>query len=117
MAVISIILCMPFIILFSLLVLHIEPDFGPLQPYLANSYPDEPTVFGSVIALGTVLLVLIAFLLYLILIVRTRRAGGGLKAHPVSLILAVITLSAILFISGAIVVDQFPCWIGVPNGD
>ena len=116
-AIISGIICLPFAFLFALLVLNIEPNFGPLQPLLNNPDPDQPDVLGSLIALGTFLLVLAAFMINLIQIVRTVRAGGSITAHPVNLVLAIATLAAIVVVIGAIIVDQYPCWIGVPNCD
>ena len=116
-AIISLILCLPFALLVSLLMLNIEPNFGPLQPLLNNPDPDQPDVLGSLIALGTVLLVLAAFMINLIPILRTIRAGGNLTAHPVNLVIAIATLAVIIMVIGGIIVDQYPCWIGVPNCD
>jgi uncharacterized membrane protein YidH (DUF202 family) len=116
-AIISFVLCLPFAFLFTLLMLNIEPNFGPLQPLLNNADPDQPDVLGSLIALGTFLLVLAAFIINLIQIVRTMQAGGSITTHPVNLVLAVATLATIAVIIGAIIVDQYPCWIGVPNCD
>jgi hypothetical protein len=36
-AIISCMLCLPFALLFTLLTLNIEPNFGPLQPLLTNT--------------------------------------------------------------------------------
>ena len=116
-AIISCIICLPFAFLFTLLVLNIEPNFGPLQSLLNHPNPDQPDVLGSLIALGTTLLVLTAFLINLMQILRTIRAGGSITAHPVNFVLAVVTFAAIAMVIGGIIVDQFPCWIGVPNCD
>lgn len=116
-AIIGCILSLPFALLFTLLMLNIEPNFGPLQPLLQNPDPDQPNVVGSLIALGTVLLVLVAFMLNLRLIGRTVRAGGSITTHPVNLALAVAAFAGIVFVVGAIIVDQYPCWVGVPNCD
>ena len=72
---------------------------------------------GSLIALGTVLLVLAAFIINLRLIGRTVRAGGSITAHPVNLILAVAAFASIAIVVGVMIVDQYPCWVGVPNCD
>jgi len=52
-----------------------------------------------------VLLVLAAFVINLIPILRTLRAGGSLTTHPVNLVLAIATLAAIAMVIGGIVVD------------
>ena len=50
-------------------------------------------------------------------IVRTLRAGGSLFAHPINLIIVVVI--SFLFAAGAVslIVDQWPCFMGVPNCD
>jgi hypothetical protein len=54
----------------------------------------QPNVVGSAIVFGAWLLALVAFIVNVDPIVRDARAGLG-----------------------GIVVDQYPCWVGVPNGD
>ena len=116
-AIIGLILALPCMLLFSLLMLNIEPDFGPLQPLLTTPDPDQPDILGSLIALGTFLLLLVAFIINLRIIIGAKRAGKSISAHPINLILAVATLVLITTIVGSIIVDQYPCWIGVPNCD
>ena len=116
-AIISCMLCLPFAFLFTLLLLNIEPDFGALEPLLTSPDPDQPDVLGSLIVLGTVLLALAAFIISLIPIVRTMRGGESIRAYPVNVIVAVATLAPIVIFIGLIIVDQYPCWIGVPNCD
>ncbi len=50
-------------------------------------------------------------------IARTLRAGGSLFAHPIHLIIVVVIL--FLFAAGfvGLIVDQWPCFIGVPLCD
>ncbi len=116
-AIISFILALPFVTLLSLLILGIEPPLGPLEPLLKNPDPDQPNVFGSLIALGTFLLAILACIIARAPIVRTMRAGGSLFAHPINLTLAVIILSFVTILVVGFFVDQFPCWVGVPNCD
>jgi hypothetical protein len=58
---------------------------------------------GGVIARGPVL--------------RTLRVGGRLLAHPLNLIIAVFIASAFGIGLANLVVDQWPCFIGVPMCD
>ncbi len=53
----------------------------------------------------------------IIQVARPLRAGGTITAHPVNLRLAIATLASIVMIIGGIIVDQYPCWMGVPNCD
>lgn len=116
-ATISVFLILPFVALFTHITLKVEPNFGPLQPLLNNPNPDQPDILGSLIALGSFLLVIAAFILNLRQLLQAARIGNSLLAQPANLILAVITLTAISFVIGAIIIDQYPCWIGVPNCD
>ena len=116
-AIISFILALPGAIIYLLLVLAIEPYFGPLQPLLTDPDPDKPDVLGSLIVLGMMLLILVALIVNLRIIVRAKRAGKSITAHPINLVLAVAMLAFITSFVGSIIVDQYPCWIGVPNCD
>ena len=116
-AIISFILALPFVIILSLLMLNIKPDFGPLESLLNNPDPYQPNVLGSFIVLGAFLLAVLACIVARAPIVRTMRAGGSLFAHPINLMLAVFVLSFITRLVVGIMVDQYPCWIGVPNCD
>jgi uncharacterized membrane protein YidH (DUF202 family) len=110
-AITCILLALPFMTIFLLLTLGIEP------PLLNNPNPGQPNVLGSLIVLGTFLLLFAAIIIVSVPIVRTMRTGGNLFAHPINLILAGAILISILAVVGAIIVDQYPCWIGVPNCD
>jgi magnesium-transporting ATPase (P-type) len=50
-------------------------------------------------------------------IVRTVRAGGSLFAHPINLIIVVFILSTFVIGLVGLIVDQWPCFMGVPNCD
>ena len=116
-AIVGFILALPFVTLLSLLLLGIEPPLGPLEPLLNNPNPDQPDVLSSLIVLGAFLLSVLACVIVRAPIVRTMRAGGSLLAHPINLMLAVVILSFITMLVVGLIVDQYPCWIGVPNCD
>ncbi len=116
-AIISFLLALPFVTILSLLLFHIRPPLGPLEPLLNNPDPDQPNVLGSLIVLGAFLLAVAACLIARAPIVRTLQAGGSLFAHPANLMLAVVILSFITMLVVGLIVDQYPCWIGVPNCD
>jgi hypothetical protein len=110
------ILALPFALLYSMLALHMEPPLHLLES-LVTVGPDQPNVVGSAIVLGAWLLSVVAFVVTLSPIVRDARAGRGLTTQPVNLALAGVIL---FFVGGfvvSLVVDQYPCWIGVPNCD
>ncbi len=116
-AIISVVLALPFVTMLSLLLLGIEPPLGPLEPLLKNPDPDQPNVLGSLVVLGAFLLAILAGIIARAPIVRTMRAGGSLLAHPINLMLAVVILGFVATLVAGFFIDQFPCWIGVPNCD
>ena len=113
-ALISFLLALPFVTILSLLLLGVELPFARL---LNNPDPDQPNVLGTLIVLGTLLLAVAACLVARVPLVRTLQAGGSLFAHPINLILAFVILFFITRLVVGLIVDQFPCWIGVPNCD
>lgn len=108
-------LALPFALIFSLLVLHIEPPLRLLESLAVG--PDQPNIVGSAIVFGAWLLSVVALVITLSPNIRDARAGRGITTHPVNIALAIVIL---FFVGGFIVsfvVDQYPCWIGVPNCD
>ena len=116
-AMIGFILALPFLTVLLFLLLGIEPPLGPLAPLLHGPNPGQPNVFGTLLVLGALLLSVLACLIARAPIVRTIRAGGGLFAHPINLMLAAVIVSFVAMFVVGLIVDQFPCWIGVPNCD
>jgi hypothetical protein len=180
-AVIGVLLFLPGAIMFSLMMLGIEPSFGFLQPFLQPSEPDTPHILGSLIfltliiffpALAVIINVaategnplkgigsnfgiasLVGFLLvlpFLVLeltygqksyssfpiglfvilwilptlvvlivapMVQTVRRGESLLASPITLILRIAFIVLIGAFWMALVQDQMPCFLGVPNCD
>jgi len=50
-------------------------------------------------------------------IVRTLQAGGSLFTHPIHLIIVVLIVSTMAIGLGSLLIDQWPCFMGVPNCD
>jgi hypothetical protein len=113
-AIIGFLLALPFLTILSLLLLNIEPPFAHL---LNTPDPNQPNLIGTLIPLGAFLLAVAACLIARAPIIRTLQTGGSLLAHPVNLLLAVVILSFITILVVGLIVDQYPCWIGVPNCD
>jgi hypothetical protein len=113
-AVISFILALPFMMLLSMLLLDIEPPFAHL---LDNPNPDQPDVLGSLIVVGTFLLAVVACIIARVSIMRALQAGRSLFAHPINLVLALVIFSFITMFVAGLIIDQMPCFLGVPNCD
>lgn len=116
-AFIGLLLALPGAVLLALLMLKIEPNFGPLA-FMLRTPVDRPNVIGSAIAFTlTVLLPMVAFIVNAAPIAQSIRAGAGWLGHPANLAVALASLLVITVLAGNIIVDQYPCWVGVPNCD
>ena len=79
--------------------------------------PEVAYLPGQIISLGLILFPVVAGIIAGRPIVHTLRTGGSLFAHPLHLI--VIVVISFLFAAGLVnlIVDQWPCFLGVPNCD
>ena len=79
--------------------------------------PEVAYLPGMFISLGLILFPIAAGIVAGRPIVSTLRAGGRLFAHPLHLIIIVVI--SFLFAAGVVslIVDQWPCFVGVPNCD
>jgi hypothetical protein len=96
--------------------------WGPLERMLNGSNPEQLYVFRIPVPSQFIALVLLSLPIAAGIIaggpiVRTLRAGGSLFAHPINLIIVIVI--SFLFAAGVVslIVDQWPCFIGVPNCD
>jgi len=99
-ALISFILVLPFVILESL-----------NNTITKQNATDLTALFGMLWLLPT------AFIVILAPIVRTVRAGNSVMANPITLLVRVAFLALIAWTWGFAIVDQLPCFLGVPNCD
>lgn len=58
-----------------------------------------------------------AFVVVLVPLVRAARAGNSITANPISLLFRLTTLALIAVFWGGLLIDQLPCFLGVPNCD
>ena len=107
-------------------VLFLSPGILPLLDYVGwlsldrlfnGPNPEVTYLPGMFMSLGLLLFPVTAGILAGGPIVRTLRAGGSLFAHPINLI--IVVLISFLFAAGVVslIVDQWPCFVGVPNCD
>lgn len=99
-ALISFILTLPFAILESL-----------------NNTITRQNAPGLIALFGVMWLLPTAFIVILAPIARTIRAGNSILARPISLLFRVAFLVLIAWMWGFAVIDQLPCFLGVPNCD
>jgi hypothetical protein len=99
-ALISFILVLPFAILESL-----------------NQTITRQNAPGLILLFGLLWLLPMAFIVTLMPIVRTVRAGNGILASPMNLLFRVAFLALVATMWGGLLLDQLPCFLGVPNCD
>jgi hypothetical protein len=116
-SVFSFILILPLLILFPIAVLEIEPFYGIIKSAFVEA-DGYTTIFGKIVMIVAILLlpVAAAFVSFMP-IIRNVRAGNGIMAHPINLFLATVIASFIILFIGGFIIDQYPCWMGVPNCD
>ena len=110
---ISVILFLSTIIIFLLDYL----GWVPMQRLLNGPNPEQLYVPGLFIALILISIPVAAGIIAAGPIISTLRAGGSLFAHPLHLIIVVVVLFPIVTGVIAMIVDQWPCFIGIPNCD
>lgn len=71
----------------------------------------KPNLFGLLWLLPA------AFLIILLPVVQNVRAGNRMMAKPIQLLLRVALIALIAMLWGVILLDQLPCFLGVPNCD
>ena len=82
-----------------------------------GSNPEVTYPPGQIIALSLFSIPIAAGIIAGGPIVRTLRAGGTLFAHPINLIIVAFILSTFAIGLAGMIIDQWPCFIGVPNCD
>lgn len=117
-AIIGFVLAMPLAILLLIEVSGIEPLHGFLVT-LTTEGGDNPrlSTFGKIFTLGVLLLLPLGFIISLMPIARNVRVGYGFTASPVNMLIAAALFIFIAILVITFVIDQYPCWIGVPNCD
>jgi len=117
-AIIGFLLAMPLAILLLIEISGIEPLHGFLMTLTteAGNNPQLNT-FGRILMLGTLLLLPLGFIISLVPVVRNVRAGDGFTVNPVNLLIAAALFIFIAILVIGFIIDQYPCWIGVPNCD
>jgi hypothetical protein len=79
--------------------------------------PEVAYLPGMVMSLGLLLFSVAAGIVASRPIVNTLRARGSLFAHPINLIIVVLLLSTFVIGLATLIIDQWPCFVGVRNCD
>ena len=117
-AIVGFLLAMPLAILLLIEISGIEPLHGFLVTLTteAGTNPRLST-FGKILTLGALLLLPLGFIISLVPVVRNTRADYRFAANPFNLLIAAALFIFIAWLVISFIIDQYPCWIGVPNCD
>ena len=110
------VLALPLLVLVLIAWLEWQPFAGLLRAVTSN-VDGRPSVLGLVLVFGSISAFLAALSASAAEVLRARRAGRGWTARPYHFALAVGLTLIVLLGVGGLVVDQYPCWQGVPNCD
>ncbi len=116
-AIVGFLLAMPLAVLLLITIYDIEPLSGFYKTLTTEADGYRINVFGRIFEIGALLLLLVGFIISFVPIARNIRAGNGVMVNPLNLLMAAMLF---IFTAGLViinVIDQYPCWIGVPNCD
>lgn len=111
----GLLLAMPFAILFLVEMNNIEPLSSFFKNLTTNANGQGLNVFGKVFILGSLFLLLAGFVVSFVPVARNFRSGTA--THPFNLLIMTMLFFFIAALATGFVIDQYPCWIGVPNCD
>jgi hypothetical protein len=110
----ALLVTLPYLATLSLRWLHLEAAF---DAWLNGPDPSQANIRGPLFVLGVFLLVMAAGVIAGAPIVRTLRAGGSLFAHRINLVIVVLILVPVVLGVVGLIIDQWPCFIGVQYCD
>jgi len=116
-AIIGFLLAMPLAILLLIMVYDIEPLSGFFKTLTTEADGHRISTLGRILEAGALLLLPLGFIISLVPVVQNARTGDGLTANPINLLIAAALFIFIATLIVSFVIDQYPCWIGVPNCD
>ncbi len=116
-AIIGFLLAMPLAILLLIMVYDIEPLSGFFKALTTEADGHRISTLGRILEVGALLLLPLGFIISLVPVVQNARTGDGLTANPINLLIATALFIFIATLIVSFVIDQYPCWIGVPNCD
>jgi hypothetical protein len=98
---------------FGLLTLLDSLGWVSMNTIINGPTPEVPYLPGLLINFALYWLLIAAVIIACGPIVLTLRAGGSLFAHPLNLAIVVIIVSSMVIGTSSLIIDQWPCFIGV----
>ena len=115
-AILGVLLTLPLTLLILIAVFNIDP-MNDWMRNLLMSDSQRLHAGGVVFMIGTMLLLPVGFIINVAAVRKSVRAGNAVMTWPLNVLLALGLLAYIVALVSAFVIDQYPCWQGVPNCD
>ena len=116
-AIIGFLLATPLAVLLLVMTYDIEPLSSFYKTFTTEADGYRINVLGRFLEIGALLLLPLGLIVNLMPVMRDVRAGNGWAAHPINLLIATALVIFVGILVISFVVDQYPCWIGIPNCD
>ena len=116
-ALIGFILSLPLPLILFIAWFEIEPLQSYLKYWFMESGSPRNSTFAIIFFLSSLLLLPVAAVITLGPVVRGVREGHGITANSVNFLLGAAIFVFLTTIVVTFIVDQYPCWMGVPNCD
>jgi hypothetical protein len=112
--IVVLVLALPFLMIGVMQILNIEPPFAEA---LNQPDPDKPNFYNTAIPIGAFLLAVVNAFIARSSLVQVLQAQGRLFARPISLMVVLLMLLLLAWNWIGFIIDQWPCFIGVPGCD
>lgn len=117
-ALIAIALALPLAIILFVEISGVEPIRGFFVAMTTEGGSDPRlSVFGKVVLLSALFLLPVGLVISVVPLVRDTQSGRGLVSSPINLFVGVVLFIFTATLVVHFVIDQYPCWMGVPNCD
>ena len=116
-AIIGLLLAMPLAVLLMITVYDIAPLSGLYKTLTTEADGHRINGPGRAFEIGALLLLALGFIVTVVPFVRNVRSGSRSTASPINLLIVAALFIFIATLVIAFVIDQYPCWTGVPNCD
>lgn len=116
-AIFAVVLALPLAFILLIETQNIEPLNVYLRTMTTTADGYQLSAFGKIFFITAILLLPLGFFISLMPIARNMRSGRMLMANPVNFFISAGLFIFIAILVAVFVIDQYPCWMGVPNCD
>jgi hypothetical protein len=116
-ALVGLLLALPISLLLPIAVFEIEPFHSVLKHLFTEADGVRMNTLSQIVLIGSFALLPVALIISVTPIVQNFRTGKSVLTNPMNLLLSAALFLFIATVVGLFIVDQYPCWIGVPNCD